>query len=261
MNRTKNAVSLNVGGRYFTTLKSTLTQQNQLPMLQSGDDGTTSSPQGNFFTALFSMPDDMVDWDPLHPPYTTYFIDRSGEMFEIILRYLRENTWVIPSNCSYTSSALFREAHFYGIDIGVSDATIPYLIHSRNITSDLEFSVLRPACEWIHKTISDRVREGKPLSFVVTPTIEQVKATLRSRKIQTSENRLDGIDVAQLAIPVMSTPAYRPLVRDPYTVEVIQDARYHRLLECDGDTTTLLLEYLREHFSLTIDIKQGMIAF
>eukprot|EP00759_Apiculatamorpha_spiralis_P011091 PhF_6_TR18551/c0_g1_i2/m.27098 len=246
MNRTKNAVSLNVGGRYFTTLKSTLTQQNQLPMLQSGDDGTTSSPQGNFFTALFSMPDDMVDWDPLHPPYTTYFIDRSGEMFEIILRYLRENTWVIPSNCSYTSSALFREAHFYGIDIGVSDATIPYLIHSRNITSDLEFSVLRPACEWIHKTISDRIREGKPLSFLVTPTIEQVKATLRSRKIQTSQNRLDGIDVAQLVIPAKSTrlSGFAP----PPQVEVIQDAKFPLLLDCDSDTLRILLEYLREHF-------------
>jgi hypothetical protein len=101
-------VKLNVGGRVYVTLASTLTQNG------TGD---------NFFSRMLSgkFSSTMVDSDQ-------HFIDRNGDYFAPLLDYLRTGHWHVPQYIDLRM--ILREADFYGIELGVevlSDDAIPVL--------------------------------------------------------------------------------------------------------------------------------------
>ncbi|KAH3743979.1 BTB/POZ domain-containing protein KCTD9 [Pelomyxa schiedti] len=84
-------VSLNVGGRVFTTTKSTLTKC-----------------PGSVFSLMFRD-----DWDSTRDSQGNILIDRSPEYFEVILTYLRGGSLVI--NQGLNPLGVFQEAKFFGL--------------------------------------------------------------------------------------------------------------------------------------------------
>jgi uncharacterized protein YjbI with pentapeptide repeats len=99
-------VTLNVGGRVFSTTKSTLTKDphNMLARLVSDD------------------------WDATRDSLGCYLIDRSPEHFAPILHYLRTGTLVLDANVN--ALGVMEEAKFYGVS-GVEE-----LLQPRHIQSD-----------------------------------------------------------------------------------------------------------------------------
>lgn len=88
-------VNLNVGGKHFTTLL-----------------GTLRSHKGSSLCQMFSPPFAGV----LRDKEGGFFIDRNGEVFGLLLDYLRTGTLVVPRDpVQYTM--LRREATFYGLPV------------------------------------------------------------------------------------------------------------------------------------------------
>lgn len=85
-------VELNVGGRYFATYRSTLTSQKNtmLAAMFSGRHPLKQDKKGR------------------------YFIDRNGDLFQIVLDYLRTGELVWPDN-RQQKKQLKLELDYYGI--------------------------------------------------------------------------------------------------------------------------------------------------
>ncbi|NXD43720.1 KCTD9 protein, partial [Copsychus sechellarum] len=95
-------LTLNVGGRYFTTTRSTLVNKEPDSMLAH-------------------MFKDKDAWGNKQDPRGAFLIDRSPEYFEPILNYLRHGQLIVNDGINLLgSSALFvgvlEEARFFGID-------------------------------------------------------------------------------------------------------------------------------------------------
>ena len=86
-------VELNVGGRHFTTTRSTLCKSS-----------------GSMLAAMFSG-----DMQPAQQDSQgRFFIDRSGDLFAVILSYLREEPIQLPT-FGIQKQALAGEAQFYQV--------------------------------------------------------------------------------------------------------------------------------------------------
>ncbi|CAH0401624.1 unnamed protein product [Chilo suppressalis] len=100
-------ITLNIGGKHFTTTRSTLVAKEPLSMLARmfADDNNTylMNPSATDATGA-------------------YLIDRSPEYFEPILNYLRHGTVILDKNVN--PKGVLEEAVFYGID-----SMIPQLNH------------------------------------------------------------------------------------------------------------------------------------
>ncbi len=90
-------VTLNVGGRYFTTTRSTLTTKEPESML-----------------ARMFCKDDAHMWANSVDSNGAYLIDRSPTYFEPILNYLRHGELVMDKNTN--PQGVLEEARFFGIE-------------------------------------------------------------------------------------------------------------------------------------------------
>ncbi len=90
-------VTLNVGGRYFTTTRSTL---------------TTKEPE-SMLARMFCKEDSHM-WANSVDSNGAYLIDRSPAYFEPILNYLRHGELVIDKNVN--PQGVLEEARFFGIE-------------------------------------------------------------------------------------------------------------------------------------------------
>ncbi|XP_064630375.1 BTB/POZ domain-containing protein KCTD9-like [Lineus longissimus] len=91
-------VTLNVGGRYFTTTRRTLTANEPDSMLAKMFDN--SKPTG-------------LNWTSRKDPNGAYLIDRSPDYFEPILNYLRHGQLIL--NKGINPLGVLEEAKFFGI--------------------------------------------------------------------------------------------------------------------------------------------------
>jgi len=102
-------IELNVGGKYFTTYKSTLLSQ---------------MTEGSMLSAMFS------GRFPLKKDTTgRYFIDRPSEPFEWILDTLRTGEYVTPASLSFKQK-LCLEIEFYGLEHKLFQRVFPPSIDS-----------------------------------------------------------------------------------------------------------------------------------
>ncbi|KAM3960637.1 BTB/POZ domain-containing protein KCTD9 [Aphomia sociella] len=92
-------ITLNVGGKYFTTSRSTLVTKEPLSML----------------ARMFAEDNDMYLMNPSATDGTgAYLIDRSPKYFEPILNYLRHGEVILDKHVN--PRGVLEEAVFYGID-------------------------------------------------------------------------------------------------------------------------------------------------
>jgi hypothetical protein len=89
------AVTVNVGGKFFSTTLRTLTVH-----------------QGSILHNMFSSP--MAAHRDVRDG--TFFIDRNGDIFGLILDYLRTGVLVVPRD-PVEYATLRREVHYYGLPI------------------------------------------------------------------------------------------------------------------------------------------------
>ncbi|XP_066582226.1 BTB/POZ domain-containing protein KCTD9 [Prorops nasuta] len=102
-----NWVTLNVGGKYFTTTKDTLTKTEPLSMLARMFT-ETDNPE---YTMQPSQQDNNG----------AFLIDRSPIYFEPILNYLRHGEMILDTNVNV--DGVLAEAHFYGIEGAINILT------------------------------------------------------------------------------------------------------------------------------------------
>ncbi|KAN0012412.1 hypothetical protein ACTFIU_007713 [Dictyostelium citrinum] len=108
-------IILNIGGFKYWTTKGTLTNQ-----------------KNNYFDILFSGNYNInVIKTPNNPD--TYFIDRDGTHFRIILNFLRGDCSNIP-NCEQIRNELYVEADFYCLS-GLKEILYPYHFYQSKILS------------------------------------------------------------------------------------------------------------------------------
>ncbi|XP_076623964.1 BTB/POZ domain-containing protein KCTD9 isoform X1 [Colletes latitarsis] len=100
LSRNSNWITLNVGGKYFTTTRDTLTKEEPTSMLARMFTETTSSEQ----RILPSRQDQNG----------AYLIDRSPTYFEPLLNYLRHGQIILDANVN--AAGVLEEARFYRIE-------------------------------------------------------------------------------------------------------------------------------------------------
>ncbi|XP_032674072.1 BTB/POZ domain-containing protein KCTD9 [Odontomachus brunneus] len=100
LNRNSEWITLNVGGKYFTTTRDTLTKKEPMSML----------------ARMFTEPEDAEHaMQPSRRDYQgAYLIDRSPTYFEPLLNYLRHGQVILDSNVNV--AGVLAEARFYGIE-------------------------------------------------------------------------------------------------------------------------------------------------
>ncbi|CAK1594511.1 unnamed protein product [Parnassius mnemosyne] len=134
-------ITLNVGGRHFTTSRSTLLTKEPLSML----------------ARMFADDNNMYLMTPSATDTTgAYLIDRSPEYFEPILNYLRHGDVILDKHVN--PKGVMEEAVFYGID-----SMIPHLnqlIEESTLASSSNQSLTR----------MDVVR-----SIILTPTTSELR--------------------------------------------------------------------------------------
>ncbi|XP_076249793.1 BTB/POZ domain-containing protein KCTD9 isoform X2 [Calliopsis andreniformis] len=100
LNKNSEWITLNVGGKYFTTTRDTLTKNEPASMLARMFTESTHSEQ----RIVPSRQD----------KNGAYLIDRSPTYFEPLLNYLRHGQIILDSNVN--AAGVLAEARFYGID-------------------------------------------------------------------------------------------------------------------------------------------------
>ncbi|KAF7989420.1 hypothetical protein HCN44_008094 [Aphidius gifuensis] len=115
LSRTNEWITLNVGGKLFTTTKTTLTQKDPMSMLARMFTERSRSP------SLLIMPGEETEFriPPSQQDSTgAFLIDRNPTYFEPILDYLRHGELIMDSNIN--PAGVLEEARFYGIESIVS---------------------------------------------------------------------------------------------------------------------------------------------
>ncbi|XP_011477745.1 BTB/POZ domain-containing protein KCTD9 isoform X1 [Oryzias latipes] len=114
-------LTLNIGGRLFTTTRSTLVSKEPDSMLAHmfREKGTSEKQMVTFSTVILSVilnefcpPPDV--WGNKQDEHGAYLIDRSPEYFEPILNYLRHGQLII--NEGINVRGVLEEARFFGIE-------------------------------------------------------------------------------------------------------------------------------------------------
>ncbi|XP_017790518.1 PREDICTED: BTB/POZ domain-containing protein KCTD9 isoform X2 [Habropoda laboriosa] len=111
-------ITLNVGGKYFTTTRDTLTKKEPMSMLARMFTDTGSTEQ----RILPSRQD----------KNGAFLIDRSPTYFEPLLNYLRHGQIILDANVN--AAGILAEARFYGIEgaIDILTAMVDEEEHQRN---------------------------------------------------------------------------------------------------------------------------------
>ncbi|KAF7392798.1 hypothetical protein HZH66_008631 [Vespula vulgaris] len=100
INENSEWITLNVGGKYFTTTRSTLTKNEPMSML------------ARMFTR--TQKSDCMLKPSLKDPKGAFLIDRSPIYFEPLLNFLRHNLMILDSNVNV--NGVLAEAHYYGME-------------------------------------------------------------------------------------------------------------------------------------------------
>ncbi|XP_078036795.1 BTB/POZ domain-containing protein KCTD9 [Augochlora pura] len=100
LNRSSEWITLNVGGKYFTTTRATLTKKEPMSMLARMFTETTNNKQ-----RILPSRQDQND---------AFLIDRSPTYFEPLLNYLRHGQIILDANVN--AAGVLAEARFYGIE-------------------------------------------------------------------------------------------------------------------------------------------------
>ncbi|EZA47573.1 BTB/POZ domain-containing protein KCTD9 [Ooceraea biroi] len=100
LNKNSEWITLNVGGKYFTTTRDTLTKKEPISMLARMFTESTDTEN-----AIQPSKQDHLG---------AYLIDRSPLYFEPLLNYLRHGEVILDSNVNV--AGVLAEAHFYGIE-------------------------------------------------------------------------------------------------------------------------------------------------
>ncbi|XP_011344288.2 BTB/POZ domain-containing protein KCTD9 isoform X2 [Ooceraea biroi] len=100
LNKNSEWITLNVGGKYFTTTRNTLTKKEPISMLARMFTESTGTEN-----AIQPSKQDHLG---------AYLIDRSPLYFEPLLNYLRHGEVILDSNVNV--AGMLAEAHFYGIE-------------------------------------------------------------------------------------------------------------------------------------------------
>ncbi|KAF7395552.1 hypothetical protein HZH68_009602 [Vespula germanica] len=96
INENSEWITLNVGGKYFTTTRSTLTKNEPMSMLAR------------------TQKSDCMLKPSLKDPKGAFLIDRSPIYFEPLLNFLRHNLMILDSNVNV--NGVLAEAHYYGME-------------------------------------------------------------------------------------------------------------------------------------------------
>lgn len=107
VNKDSEWITLNVGGKYFTTTRSTLTKNEPMSMLAR----MFSSTQKSDCTLKPSVQDQNG----------AFLIDRSPIYFEPLLNFLRHNRIILDSNVN--ANGVLAEAHYYGMENAICALT------------------------------------------------------------------------------------------------------------------------------------------
>jgi len=113
-------ITLNVGGKLFTSTYDTLTQHggSKIASMVAGREVVMKDTEGNVF------------------------IDRDGSLFKFVLEYLRDgSTWKMPEDDQYLLARLIREFKFFGLS-----PTLPNLFKG---TTLLSFDQQQQIQEWL----------------------------------------------------------------------------------------------------------------
>ena len=180
MSDTSNAViSLNVGGRRFDTLKTTL---------------SWGCEDGSYFTGIIAG-DSNVD----HDSEGLIFIDRDATLFETCLQYMRTDRWQCPTG--YSRSQLLREASFYGLKIKPCDFTIAFIREEQKIKNHYEYrDVLSKLGTAISDRLSELLNDRKELVFAILPSSASLRDQLSSIILNTEVDTSESIDLENLCI-------------------------------------------------------------
>ncbi|XP_033332858.1 BTB/POZ domain-containing protein KCTD9 isoform X3 [Megalopta genalis] len=100
LNRNSEWITLNIGGKYFTTTRDTLTKKEPTSMLARMFTETTNNKQ-----RILPSRQDQND---------AFLIDRSPTYFEPLLNYLRHGQIILDANVN--AAGVLAEARFYGIE-------------------------------------------------------------------------------------------------------------------------------------------------
>ncbi|KAL0117193.1 hypothetical protein PUN28_010201 [Cardiocondyla obscurior] len=103
LNKNSEWITLNVGGKYFTTTRDTLTKKEPLSML------------ARMFTETENTEHTIQPSRQDHRG--AYLIDRSPTYFEPLLNYLRHGQVILDSHVNV--AGVLAEAHFYGIESAI----------------------------------------------------------------------------------------------------------------------------------------------
>lgn len=156
-----NWVSLNIGGKIFTTSKNTLLIKEPQSMLAR-----------MFSEDNFSMNPSVTDSNG------AFLIDRSPEYFEPILNYLRHGTVILDSNVN--PKGVLAEATFYGIE-----SMIPIL---QTMVEKMEDNSSNASC---HKPLT---RSEVVKSIIITP----ISAELRFQGVNLAGADLNRLDLRHI---------------------------------------------------------------
>eukprot|EP01060_Flectonema_neradi_P015509 TRINITY_DN22121_c0_g1_i1.p1 TRINITY_DN22121_c0_g1~~TRINITY_DN22121_c0_g1_i1.p1 ORF type:complete len:362 (+),score=50.51 TRINITY_DN22121_c0_g1_i1:73-1158(+) len=229
MSSTENAVvSLNVGGRRFDMLRSTL--------VWGCEDGT-------YFTGVLCGHAD-VDRDA----EGLIFIDRNATLFETCLSYMRTGKWECPPG--YNRSQVLREASFYGLRIKPCDFTISFIREEQQIQKHYRY---QDSLVKLGEAISDRVNElllnSKDLVFTILPALESMKDQLSSIILNTEVDTAESIDLENLCISDTTqegVPYYNDEEMFQYLSEIPLEA---------------ITWFMNEKFGFSIVIEKGGVCF
>ncbi|XP_076644728.1 BTB/POZ domain-containing protein KCTD9 isoform X2 [Halictus rubicundus] len=100
LNRNSEWITLNIGGKYFTTTRDTLTKKEPMSML------------ARMFTETTNNKDRILPSRQDHKG--AFLIDRSPTYFEPLLNYLRHGQIILDANVN--AAGVLSEARFYGIE-------------------------------------------------------------------------------------------------------------------------------------------------
>ena len=222
-------VEVNVGGRVFTTLESTLTG------------ATQGSPcpddcSGGFFGALLRSG---VQCD--RDGSGRAFVDRDADLFEAVLRYLRTGRWICPPG--FTNRDVLLEAQFYGVLILPSDFTIHFLREcalKRQVAQGGSPSVANVAAAGaqLRGQIGALVSRGEMVLFAVVPTKERLKSILRDTFLKTGAGTTENIDVDKLDVLPLSEEGV-PCVFDDELHRLLGNVRHDAVADFLSDTCRL----------------------
>lgn len=172
-------VELNVGGRHFTTTRSTLCKYS-----------------GSMLAAMFSGEMQPAQQDS----QGRFFIDRSGDWFAIILSHLREEPIQVPQ-CGVQRLALIGEARYYQLQelerqLAPQEPRAAYQIGHSGLQKVLSKLTYWEGCAVLYESAKEHIGANKV--HAICEAMVQAYF-LRGRQFENGKDWLDNIGSDKLA--------------------------------------------------------------